>query len=239
MSSKLKGSQRKSGSKKMGAVNVNAAVDLHEQTEVFTTRDGHKKQVTIEEKKRLEWLKKNHEIDEKANVKPPAPSKPFIVKKSFDRVSIAINWRPPGEFCHPSKVKYALLRWNYAEKKESFFYEDESQENIGVTLYAHEAKETEKKIVNKKAKYITVFNLIPGQRYEFRVRFMYDKSVTSGHLKGHNDGIEGLESFPTEVHLPMRILFCTKCAATLLWGLEVSRDSPRCAPGISAFSRLI
>ena len=68
---------------------------------------------------------------------------------------------------------------------------------------------------------------------------MYDKSVTSGHLKGHNDGIEGLESFPTEVHLPMRILFCTKCAATLLWGLEVSRDSPRCAPGISAFSRLI
>ena len=78
----------------MGAVDV----DLHEETEVFTTRDGHKKQVTIEEKKRLEWLKKNHEMDEKANVKPPAPSKPFIVKKSFDRVSIAINWRPPGEF---------------------------------------------------------------------------------------------------------------------------------------------
>ena len=65
----MKGSQRKSGSKKMGAVDV----DLHEETEVFTTRDGHKKQVTTEEKKRLEWLKKNHEIDEKANVKPPAP----------------------------------------------------------------------------------------------------------------------------------------------------------------------
>ena len=38
--------------------------------------------------------------------------------------------------------------------------------------------------------------------------------------------VEGKESFATEVHLPMRILSCTKCAATLLWGLEVC---PRCA----------
>ena len=94
-SKKLKVSQRKSGSKKMGAVDV----DLHEGTEVFTTRDGHKKQVTTEEKKRLEWLKKNHEMDEKANVKYRAVQTVYS-KKGFDRVSIAINWRPPGEFCH-------------------------------------------------------------------------------------------------------------------------------------------
>ena len=233
-SKKLKVSQRKSGSKKMGAVDV----DLHEETEVFTTRDGHKKQVTTEEKKRLEWLKKNHEIDEKANVKPPAPSKPFIVKRAL----IGCQLQLIGDRLVNSAIQVKSSMHFFVgimQKRKSLSF---MKMNLKRTLESHymlTRQKKLKKIVNKKAKYITVFNLVPGQRYEFRVRFMYDKSVTSGGLKSHNDGIEGLESFPTEVHLPMRILFCTKCAATLLWGLEVSRDSPRFAPGISAFSRLI
>ena len=84
----------------------------------------------------------------------------------------------------------------------------------------------EKKIVNKKIKFITISNLVPGQRYEFKVRFMYDSSVTGRIEDAEKDAIEGKQSLGTEVHLPMRILSCTKCAATLLWGLEVC---PRCA----------
>ena len=141
-------------------------------------------------------------------------------------VFVINKFHTPDEYCHPNKVKYALLRWDYAKKKESFFYEDEAQENIGVTLYAHEAQEMEKKIVNKKAKFITISNLVPGQRYEFRVRYMYDGSVTGKPEDIEKGEVEGKESFATEVHLPMRILSCTKCAATLLWGLEVC---PRCA----------
>ena len=201
--------------------------DLHgDNSHVFITRDGHTKIVSKEEKARLEWQKKNHEIHDEKGIQPPAPSRPHIVKKSFDRVSIAINWRPPDEYCHPSKVKYALLKWDYAKRKETFFYEEEAQENIGVTLYKHEAQEMEKKIVNKKIKFITISNLVPGQRYEFKVRFMYDSSVTGRIEDAEKDAIEGKQSLGTEVHLPMRILSCTKCAATLLWGLEVC---PRCA----------
>ena len=73
--------------------------DLHgDDSHIFVTRDGVKKMVSKEAKMKLEWEKKNHEFNTQNSVKPPAPSRPYIVKKSFDRVSIAINWRPPGKF---------------------------------------------------------------------------------------------------------------------------------------------
>ena len=200
--------------------------DLYDDDIVqVTTKYGIKKLVTRAEAKYIEQQRKLDQQQDAMLGKPPAPARPRCVKKSFDRATFQINWNPPDQYCRVDQIEAAFLSWNYARKKESLHFKDKStkMENIGVHLYKHQAEEeTEKKIVNKRARNITVYNLIPGRSYEFRLRFAYNKSVNP---EIYNETTEGLESFPVEVKLPMRILSCNNCGATLLWGLEAC---PKC-----------
>ncbi len=201
--------------------------DLHDDDIVqVTTKYGMKKLVTRAEARYIEHQRKLDLQQDAALGKPPAPCRPRCVKKSYDRATFQINWNPPDQYCRVDQIEAAILSWNYARKKESLYFEDHSteMENIGVHLYKHQAEqETEKKIVNKRARNITVNNLVPGRKYEFRLRFAYDMSVNP---EMYDKTTEGLESFPVEVKLPMRILSCNNCGATLLWGLE---SCPKCA----------
>ena len=152
---------------------------------------------------------------------PPAPSRPRVVKKSFDSVTFQLNWTPPAEYCRKDQIEASILTWDYAEVKETLTFEDKERENIGIHLYSMDSQPRIKKIVNKRAKNIAVSGLIPGQRYCFWVRFLYSVNANDDFT----GPTEGKKSHPVEVKLPMRLLSCNGCGTLLLWGLEIC---PRC-----------
>ena len=208
----------------------------------FVDRYGEEHFVSPAKAEEMQHAEEEAMMDMEMDGKLPAPKLPRLAKDpDYNAVQIVINWSVPADFSSlgSKSVDYAVLRW------EKISQHDDHSDNWGqnglsskghVEYISTKKKEdreeeeiTEKKIKNKRARFIEVSNLLQDTEYKFFTSFVYNEATLKEHVENGgvlapNDGNtvvgEGDVVGPLTIRTAQALLQCGNCGSTLNWGLE-------------------
>ena len=169
----------------------------------------------------------------------PPPARPRLAndkKPSHEAAQIHINWQVPDDFCHPSQIVSAVVRWTVAsathvDRSDIFAETDGSYANqrgrvehiaiVDKTNVNQAHRETQRVVRNKRARFVEITGLQPDTEYDVRVSFNYSHDVL-GHKdeEGNATESEGAASDPLRIRTAQALLQCTGCGSTLNWGMN-------------------